>query len=45
MLVDYTRILWRFIIYMHVGALNERVSLEIQWSKFGYLLPERNNCG
>jgi hypothetical protein len=30
---------------MHVGALNEWVSLEIQWSEFGYLLPERNDRG
>jgi hypothetical protein len=43
MLVDHTGILRRFIIYMHVGALNEWVCLQIQWSEFGNLLPERND--
>lgn len=45
MLVDHTGILRRFVIYMHVSALNEWVCLEIQWSEFGYLLPERNDSG
>lgn len=43
MLVDQTRILRWFIIYMHVVALYEWVSLQIQWSEFGNLLPERND--
>jgi hypothetical protein len=43
MLVYHTQILRWFIIYMHVVALYEWVSLQIQWCEFGNLLPERND--